>query len=470
MAALLASWARSGEPLRPHGRMLAHRGVLSSPSMPAVDPGMARTMQLHRQEKLAAYGHDSIGEHAVVHLAAEGISLLAARAALDSRTVSFVEKAGQARAAQDIQLVEPHGLDSPGARSAWTEATRRLLEVRDAITAPLTAGTQRLHPRADDEPEGKWARRCDDIVRSIRRQLLPMATRTDIALTCNARGLRVLLDKLAARPEREVKLLGERLGREAATALPGLMPPLGAEIRYRAGTDRAISSWATELLGSGGQVGDLRNRAKLVRTPDDVEARLVTAILYRFTELPYAAVRTRVDELDQDARTAVLDEYLRRRGRHDDPLRDLEHVQYTFELVLDGVALHEVQRHRISTRTPQSGTASHGYLVDPELVEAGMDAPFRAAMDGARSAFRLLEELAPEAAPYVLPLGFRQRVLVTWNLRSLHHFVQQRSARTGNRTVRHIAQDVFREIERVHPIVARTLRVDLSGSDDVGGR
>jgi len=470
MAALLASWARSEQSLRPHGKALTHRGVLSSPSMPAVSLGANRQAQIEREEKLAAFGHDSIGEHAVVHLAADGVSLLVARATLDSRTVSFVEKSGRAQAAQAVSLVQPGGLDTPAARGAWQEATERLLAVRLSIAAPLAEATARLHPRSDDESEASWNRRCADIVRSVQRQLLPLATRTDIALTGNARGLRVLVDKLGARKEPEAKLLSESMLRAASPALPSLLHPR-LEVKYRAGTDRAIASWANELLDqASSSAATASNRAKLVRTPDNVEARLVTAILYRFTDLPYGAVRTRVDELDQDARTAVLDDYLRRRGRHDDPLRELEHVQYTFEVVLDGVALHEVQRHRISTRTPQEPSAAHGYLVDPEVVEAGVETMFRAAMDGGEAAFQLLSELAPSAAAYVLPLGFRQRVLITWNLRSLHHFVQQRSSRTGNRSVRHIAQDVYREIERVHPVVARTLRVDLSGSDDPGGR
>ncbi len=469
MAALLASWARSQESLQPHGQVLRHRGVLSSPARPAISPDGAPQARLQREERLAAYGHDSIGEHALVHLAAEDISLLVARAALDSRTVSFIERSGRPQDARGVSLVEPPGLDTPAARSAWTEATQRLLAVRDQIVPDLADATEHLHPRHENESLERWRRRCDDVVRGIRRQMLPLATRTDLALTGNARGLRALLDKLAARPEPESRRLGENLRRAAQPALPALLPER-IEANYRAGTRQAIASWAQELLkpGPGGELE--RNRAKLVRTPEDIEGRLVTAILYRFSEKPYEEVRTRVDELDQDARIAVLDEYLRRRGRHDEPLRDLEHAHYTFEVVLDGVALHEVQRHRISTRTPQSQSADHGYLVDPEVTEAGVEPAFRAAMDGARDAFRLLGELVPEAAPYVLPLGFRQRVLITWNLRALHHFVQQRSGRTGNRSVRHIAQDVYREIERVHPVVARTLRVDLTGSGESGGR
>ena len=68
----------------------------------------------------------------------------------------------------------------------------------------------------------------------------------------------------------------------------------------------------------------------------------------------------------------------------------------------------------------------------------------------------------PREAQYVLPLAYRQRVLFTWNLRELHHFVSLRSAKQGHASYRSVAQQVYREIERVHPLLARYIRVDLA--------
>ncbi len=63
-------------------------------------------------------------------------------------------------------------------------------------------------------------------------------------------------------------------------------------------------------------------------------------------------------------------------------------------------------------------------------------------------------------AQYVLPLAYRVRVLFTWNLRELFHFIQLRSAKQGHFSYRRIAQQVYAEIERVHPALARYIRVD----------
>jgi thymidylate synthase ThyX len=82
-------------------------------------------------------------------------------------------------------------------------------------------------------------------------------------------------------------------------------------------------------------------------------------------------------------------------------------------------------------------------------------------MTRAAEAHARIAEQFPLEAQYVLPLAYRIRVLFTWNLRELCHFIQLRSARQGHASYRSIAQEVYREIERVHPTLASYIRVDL---------
>jgi len=82
-------------------------------------------------------------------------------------------------------------------------------------------------------------------------------------------------------------------------------------------------------------------------------------------------------------------------------------------------------------------------------------------MARAEEAYRAIAADFPREAPYVLPLAFRKRVLFTWNLREIHHFVQLRSAPQGHVSYRGVAQAVYRELERVQPLLAKYIRVDL---------
>jgi thymidylate synthase ThyX len=115
----------------------------------------------------------------------------------------------------------------------------------------------------------------------------------------------------------------------------------------------------------------------------------------------------------------------------------------------------------MATQTPQELDAIHGYSTPPEIVRYGLLPAYEASMARAQEAYRAAAADFPREAQYLLPLAFRKRVLFTWNLREIHHFVQLRSAKQGHASYRQIAQQIFREIERVHPLLAKYIRVDL---------
>jgi thymidylate synthase ThyX len=172
-------------------------------------------------------------------------------------------------------------------------------------------------------------------------------------------------------------------------------------------------------------------------------------------------VQHTVAGLPSEAKREVIEEYLKRRGPHDQPLRALEHLTYSFEILVDFGAFRDIQRHRMVTQTPQELGPTHGYDTPPEIGRYGLAAPYEECMARAREGYEAIAADFPREAAYVLPLAFRKRVLLTWNLREIHHFVQLRSARQGHISYRRIAQEVFRELERVQPLLAGYIRVDL---------
>jgi thymidylate synthase ThyX len=188
---------------------------------------------------------------------------------------------------------------------------------------------------------------------------------------------------------------------------------------------------------------------------------LVAAILYGYTAHPWRQVQERVCKLSREEKEGIIDEYLKRRGKHDQPLRALEHLAYTFDILVDFGAFRDIQRHRMATQTPQELGPHHGHSTPPEIIRFGLRPTYDECMARAEEAYRIIAADFPREAQYVLPLAFRKRVLFTWNLREIHHFVQLRSAKQGHTSYRRIAQQVFTEVERVHPLLAKYMRVDL---------
>ena len=184
--------------------------------------------------------------------------------------------------------------------------------------------------------------------------------------------------------------------------------------------------------------------------------------MYGYAVHSLAQVQLVVAGFSADGKREVIEEYLKRRGPHDQPLRALEHLTYTFDILMDFGAFRDVQRHRMVTQTPQELGPIHGHSTPPEIIRYGLAESYDVCMTKARQAYEAIAADFPREAAYVLPLAFRKRVLFTWNLREIHHFVQLRSAKQGHLSYRRIAQDVFRELERVQPLLASYIRVDLA--------
>jgi thymidylate synthase ThyX len=425
------------------------------------DDALARARQKAKEfhEKwVVGYGHASVAEHAVAHLAVEDVSILASKVIEDTRLASYTEKSTRYVVFDQGKFYrEPRLMASPHAR-LYEETCRFLLDTYTRLTEPLVAGIRREVPRAEGQSARAYEAACRAKGCDVLRYILPTATLTNIGITINGRLLEHLISKLLSHPLEEAQRIGALMKAEAQKVIPTLIK-YADRSGYLAETQQAMEALAAEQFVGCAPEGAAD--VSLVRYPEDAENQLVASILYGYAAHPYRQVQEQVGKLSSDGKARVIDEYLKRRGPHDQPLRALEHLTYTFDILVDFGAFRDIQRHRMATQTPQELEATHGHSTPPEIVRHGLLPPYEECMSRAEQAHRTMAADLPREAAYVLPLAFRKRVLFTWNLREICHFVQLRSAKQGHASYRQIAQQVFREIERVHPLLAKYIRVDL---------
>jgi thymidylate synthase ThyX len=161
-----------------------------------------------------------------------------------------------------------------------------------------------------------------------------------------------------------------------------------------------------------------------------------------------------------------------RDNRRQRPPRALEHVHYTFEITANFGAYRDLQRHRMLTQDRQLLGTSLGYDLPAQLVEHGMADPFQRAVEAAAEAHaRLDAELGPVLAQYAVPFAFRLRWYFRTNLREVYHLCELRTTPQGHPDYRHVAQEMFRRVQEVHPRLAVHARfVDLSPGDELERR
>lgn len=480
VAVLFAYYSRSRETLRRNLlKLIQEKEVALEERTPILSPppgGRGRgeeelkekARQFH-EKWVVGYGHASVAEHAVAHLAIEEVSIIATKIIEDMRLASYTEKSTRyVIFEEDKCYCPPVLLRSPYA-SLYRETAHFLLKTYVSLFPQVIEHVKAEYPRKPDQSERAYDAACRAKACDILRYIIPAGTLTNLGMTINGRALEHLLTKLFSHPLEEAREIARLMKEEALKIIPTLIKYADYNA-YMAETDQAMRQVAGEIFplppskgagGGGGRPAESRP-VVLVRCPEDAEEQLVAAILYGYTNRPLTEILETARKLDQGKKERIIDEYLRRRGPHDQPLRALEHLYYTFDILVDYGAFRDIHRHRMATQTRQDLTIDHGYETPEELVRYGLKDPFDLSMERAAEAYTQIAKDFPLEAQYIVPLAYRIRVLFTWNLRELHHFIQLRSSRQGHISYRRIAQQVFKELERVHPLLARYIRVDLS--------
>jgi len=211
IAVLFAYYSRSREDLRTNlARLLADdtlaTGVAPAASVSRGSSAEDKARAFH-EKWVVGYGHSSVAEHAVVHLAVEDVSIVASKVIEDLRLGSYTEKSTRYVVFDTASFADlpslPHAL-----REAYRDACANLF----LTYLELFPIVQRRLDETIPADLGQAARAREAMMRAhtcdLLRGLLPASTRTNLGITANARALAMLVSKMMSWPLEEVRLLG----------------------------------------------------------------------------------------------------------------------------------------------------------------------------------------------------------------------------------------------------------------------
>ena len=179
--------------------------------------------QFHERWVLG-YGHASVAEHAVLHLAVENISRLACDTLEDNRLASYTEKSSRYQVIDRDQYHHPSELDDhPDLSTTYHQACRTLFDAYHQALEDSIAYLQRQEPNRKKETGSARALRMRRVATDNCRALLPAATLTNVGVTANARTLEHAISKLMSSPRREEQDLGSLLLRAGLAQTPTLI-------------------------------------------------------------------------------------------------------------------------------------------------------------------------------------------------------------------------------------------------------
>ncbi len=489
VAVLFSKYSRSAHSIRKNFLDLVKdpesgfKGILdsagSSGSNDAFTAALAKARDFFRRI-LVEYGDDSVGELGIAHVACEDVSQIAAKAIESARLSSPLEKSTRYVVFDKGKYHKPSAIMNSKFAAEYAAVCDELFETYSSEIDAVKAFVREKWKIEDntkisqmtDEAEIKRAKTAyESSVRAraldILRYYLPAATVTNIGITANGRAFEYLISKLLSDELEEVREIGKLMHEELSKVVPSLVKR-AAPSSYFIETKKAMRAFATAKL-SNIKIRE-QPTVTLVSYDKDAEIKVVAAALYQFSHHPLQQLHKIAKKMTAEERMKVIDEYIgKRSSRRERPLRAAETAYYQFDVLSDYGAYRDLQRHRIMTQIPQLLTAEHGYDTPPEIVEAGFGNEFHRCMKKAAALHKKIAAEMPNEAQYAVPLAYRFRYIMQFNLREAYHLIELRSTPQGHPSYRHVVQKMFRQIKAVHPTLVHYMKfVNMDELDALG--
>ncbi|HEX4606057.1 MAG TPA: FAD-dependent thymidylate synthase, partial [Candidatus Angelobacter sp.] len=148
------------------------------------------------------------------------------------------------------------------------------------------------------------------------------------------------------------------------------------------------------------------------------------------------------------------------RGPHDELLRGFHAgQQFKFDILMDVGGFRDMHRHRRCTQIEQGFTRHHGYDTPPDVITAGLEPRYQAAIQKVTGVCDKISMAGPHAGLYLLPMAYRKRTLFKMDFAEALYISELRSGPAGHFSYRNVAYAMYEEVAKKHPSLAKYFRV-----------
>ena len=410
---------------------------------------------------LSQYGDDSIAQITGTHVLVWGISQVAMKFIEDQRVglepiekstryVNFGSKVG----GRYLYYIPRPDLERCGLLSEYIAAKDHLFNTYVSLLGPLQSWLKANFGEKDSVLEKK----AFDTLRG----LLPMSTLGQVAFRGNAQAFEYLINRTTKHPLGELRWFAQDLKRELDKEIPSLLLRVSDDKsqEYQSYLNQRYEN-VRKLVATENVECAPRAEVRLVEFDPESEAKILAGILFQQDHGTWEQALQHARGMNEEARRRAFDAYVpARKGRWYKVGRAFENAYMRFEIVMDVGSYRDLHRHRMMTQERQTFSTHHGFATPVELVEAGLAAPFNAAIERAAQLFRKLESVDRDLAQYVVPLACRLRFYQWQNFRQLFWEAELRTVSQGHPDYRFIEQEKYRLIKEKFPLIASYMLVD----------
>ena len=395
-------------------------------------------------------GHASVAEHAVFNLDLIDISRLLTETVQRSRLASFTEKS-QRYVTFGRSWVVPTEL------KYRTELKKQYNELMQDLFSEYEECVNLLSKLYLEQYPLLKQRDREGLAKEDARYILPLATKTQMGMTMNARNLENLLRRLTSSQLKEAHEL-------KAQIMDRIMPISPSLIRYT-DTDSYQGKIDINSIGLSGFLQqelpwlselDLQTRTRIISTPKNADDKILAGILYSQGELAWDDNLDAVTRLPNVMKERLWQQIFQgMQAWHKSP-RAFELVDFEFELIMSESCWAQFKRHRMCTLLKKGGSPN------TQIIPPAIDQIDRAAnWEQLQQRIDLFADAIPHKISHVreyLKLNANIcRIYAKINLRELYHFVRLRSDEHAQWEIRNLSHDICSIVSKHAPNAARLL-------------
>ena len=450
---------------------------------------------------LLEYGDDSVAELGEAQIAIEGLSNIAVKKIEDRRIgLSYLEKSsryvawnkkenGKFKFYRDPQIQSSQFAETyeDACNFSFEVYSKNIEEMVNYVREkyPITKymfkdsrdGKEKKFSKLKEETDIKSANmiykgstkaKALDILRGM----LPASTLTNVGITGNGRAFEYLLTVLGASNLKEEQDLASKIKKELDTTIKSFVrradDKYGKALQeYLKNLQKKSKTISSKKIKSNVKEG---NFTKLVDYESEKEAidKIICSVVYEQSpSTSYENILKQIKKIPEQEKYKIINEFAKlRTNRRYRPPRAFESTYYTFDLCNNFGMFRDFHRHRALTLERQLLTTDLGYHIPNEIKILGIEKDFKECMENTKNAFNKMRKKFPEQAQYVVNFAYNYQYFMKFNLREACHLLELRSVPQGHVDYRKVAQEMFRDINKVHPNLSKIMKfVDLKEYD-----
>ncbi len=401
---------------------------------------------------VVGYGHGSVAEHAVLHLAIEGASRLAIDALESNRLASYTEKSSRYQVFGSEDYYTPKIVTESLFAKQFSDAHRELYAAYTAAILAVSKQVQEENPPRSGELAEKHDARIRGKYIDYCRYVLPASALANVGMTANARVVEGAVTKMMSHKLEEVRQIGRDIKTIAVLETPTLVKYAGRN-DYLVDREVGLQRFVDQETPDQATWRFMKPNVSLVRFDVEGENMMLAGLLFeRRSGSNFDQCLREVKEWEMDKKLELLNAAYGRMGQHDKPGREMELPFMLFDVLLDWGSYRDFWRNRMDTPIAQVLDGEYGIALPAMFARVGVEEQVKEAILGAH---QLAEAMKPgfeeNEHQYLYTNATMRRLLLNMDLRQLFEFWKLRGGPQANPGYRILALRMGELAEEVYP-------------------